>query len=399
VTLPSSSHVPASPRPSRGVSRRTLLNGGVVAAATLALPGALWLRRAWAAPIQSGDHMPVLVIGTGYGGAVAALRLTQAGHHVHMIEMGKAWDTPGSDGKIFCDTLDPDYRSYWLRTRTDQPVGYFLGINVNTSIGRHTGVLDPENFGGIRVYQGRGLGGGSIVNGGMAVVPKRSYFEEILPSVNAEQMFTTYFPRANSALGVNTIDQTWFNSAPCYQYARLGRKHANASGFATPFIPSVYDFNYMKMEQANQVPRSALASEVIYGNNHGKRSLDQTYLAAAAATGRLTISTLHMVTGVRPAATGGYEVGITQIDTSGNTVVYKTVTADRVFLAAGSVGTSKLLVRSKALGMLPNLPGAGGRSRRRCRSTEPPSSSYSRHTGAGSAAPAVAPRLGTARRQ
>ena len=41
------------------------------------------------------------------------------------------------------------------------------------------------------------------------------------------------------------------------------------------------------------MPRSALASEVIYGNNYGKRSLDKTYLAAAAATGRLTISTLH----------------------------------------------------------------------------------------------------------
>jgi cholesterol oxidase len=140
----------------------------------------------------------------------------------------------------------------------------------------------------------------------------------------------------------------------------LGRKHAQASGFATPFIPSTYDFTYMKQEQANQVPRSALASEVIYGNNYGKRSLDKTYLAAAAATGRLTISTLHVATGVRPAATGGYEVGVTQIDTSGNTVVYKTVYADRVFFAAGSVGTSKLLVRSKALGMLPNLPGAVG---------------------------------------
>jgi cholesterol oxidase len=256
--------------------------------------------------------------------------------------------------------LSPDKRSYWLRTTTDQPVGYFLGINVNSSIGSYTGALDSEHFAGIRVYQGRGFGGGSIVNGGMAITPKRSYFEEILPSVNSDEMYNTYFPRANTNLGVNDVDQTWFSTADCYQYARLGKKVGQASGFATPFLSNVYDFNYMKQEQANTAPRSALASEVLYGNNYGKKSLDKTYLAAAAATGRLTISTQHIATGVKPAATGGYEIGLTQIDDSGATVVYKTVYADRVFFAAGSVGTSKLLVRSKAIGFLPNLPSTVG---------------------------------------
>jgi cholesterol oxidase len=342
------------------VTRRTLLRTGAALAAAVALPTALWTRPAQAAPLDSGDHVPVLIIGSGYGGSVAALRLAQAGMQVHVVEMGKAWDTPGPDGKIFCDMLDPDHRSYWLRTKTDQPVGYFLGINVNTSIGRYTGVLDSEHFAGIRVYQGRGLGGGSLVNGGMAVVPRRSYFEEILPSVNADEMYATYFPRANAALGVNHVDPAWFNSAACYQYARLGRKYAQASGFATPFVPNVYDFDYMRREQANQAPRSALASEVIYGNNYGKKTLDKTYLAAAAATGRLTVSTLHMVTDVQPAANGGYSVTMTQINTSGDPVAYKTVTADRVFFAAGSVGTSKLLVRLRAEGKLPNLPSTVG---------------------------------------
>jgi cholesterol oxidase len=337
-----------------------VLKGGAALAAAVVLPTALAMRRAMAAALASGDRVPVLIIGSGYGGAVAALRLTQAGINTNIVEMGMAWNTPGSDGKIFCDMLNPDHRSYWLRTRTDQPVGYFLGIDVNTSIGKYTGVLDSEHFAGIRVYQGRGVGGGSLVNGGMAVTPKRSYFEEILPSVNSDEMYNTYFPRANAGLAVNNIDQSWFESAECYQYTRLSRKQAQASDFATPFLPNVYDFNYMKQEQANQVPRSALASEVIYGNNYGKRSLDKTYLAAAAATGRLTITTQHIVTGVRPAASGGYEVGLTQIDTAGNTIVYKTVYADRVFFAAGSVGTSKLLVSSKAQGMLPNLPSTVG---------------------------------------
>jgi cholesterol oxidase len=68
------------------------------------------------------------------------------------------------------------------------------------------------------------------------------------------------------------------------------------------------------------------------------------------------------VTSLAPATGGGYTVEMVQIDTAGRTVATKTVTADRVFCAAGSVGTSKLLVSMKAQGKLPNLPttvGAG----------------------------------------
>ncbi|MGW1776102.1 GMC oxidoreductase, partial [Streptomyces sp. NPDC002104] len=91
------------------------------------------------------------------------------------------------------------------------------------------------------------------------------------------------------------------------------------------------------------------------GNNAGKKSLQKTYIAQAKATGKVTISPLHKVTSVSPASGGGYTVVIDQINTTGDTVGTKTVVADKVFFAAGSVGTSKLLVRLKATGALPNL--------------------------------------------
>jgi cholesterol oxidase len=352
------------PRPSRttGLSRRGLLTAGAISAAVVAAPSTSWLTRASASSsaLASGDHVPALVVGSGYGGAVTALRLTRAGIPTAVVEMGMAWNTPGPDGKVFCTMLSPDQRSYWLRTETDQPVNYFLGFGVNKSIPSYTGVLDSEHFAGIRVYQGRGVGGGSLVNGGMAVMPRRGYFEEILPSVDPDEMYGTYFPRANAALGVNYIDPAWFESAACYQFARVSRDQATQSGYATTFVPNVYDFSYMQQEQAGRVPRSALASEVIYGNNYGKRTLDKSYLAAAAATGRLTVAPLHVVTAVAPAATGGYSVSMTQIDAQGKPIAYKTVRADRVFFAAGSVGTSKLLVAMKAQGELPDLPDAVG---------------------------------------
>ncbi|MGW3412314.1 GMC oxidoreductase [Streptomyces sp. NPDC000888] len=344
---------------SRGVSRRRFITGtgSILGAVTLSARTASAQEQVAAAagPIAPGAHVAALVIGTGYGGSVAALRLAQAGVDVHMIEMGMAWDTPGTDGKIFANTTSPDYRSFWLRTRTKQPLSNFLGFPIDKDVPRYTGILDAEEMGGIIVYQGRGVGGGSLVNGGMAVTPKRENFAAVLPSVNADEMYGTYYPRANAALGVSTIDPAWFDTTEAYQYARVGRKHAQRSGFPFVFVPDVYDWDYMKQEALGTVPKSALAGEILYGNNYGKKSLQKTYLAQAAATGRVTISPLHKVTSVAPASGGGYTVVIDQINTTGDTTTTKTVTADRVFFAAGSVGTSKLLVKLKATGALPGL--------------------------------------------
>ncbi|MGW0774914.1 GMC oxidoreductase [Streptomyces sp. NPDC002835] len=358
---------PRQDKPVRGVSRRDLitgtgsvLGGALLAGATRAHATTTTAATTTAAPIASGAHVPALVVGTGYGGSVAALRLARAGVEVHMVEMGMAWDTPGPDGRIFANTTRPDHRSFWLRTRTRQPLSNFLGFPLDKDVPRYTGVLDAEEFGGITVYQGRGVGGGSLVNGGMAVTPRRENFPAVLPTVDADEMYDVYYPRANAGLGVGQVDQGWWESTDCYRYARVGRQHAERSGFPFVFVPNVYDWDYMEQEAAGAAPRSALAGEVLFGNNHGKKTLRKTYLARALATGRVTISPLHQVTSVAPAA-GGYTVGIDRTDTTGAVTETKTVTADKVFFAAGSVGTSKLLTRLKATGALPALNDETGR--------------------------------------
>lgn len=343
------------------LSRRGFLAGTGTALGAAALGGGFPAARAAAAtaprstPIANGAHVQALVIGTGYGGSVAALRLAQAGVAVEMVEMGMAWDTPGSDGKIFCNLTSPDQRSFWLRTQTKQPVNYFLGFPIDRGIPSYTGVLDAEDFAGITVYQGRGVGGGSLVNGGMAVTPKQENFGAILPSVNAAEMYNVYYPRANAGLGAAIVPDSWFTGTAWYQFARVGQKQAGRSGFPFVFVPDVYDWAYMQQEDAGTVPKSALGQELLYGNNHGKKSLQKTYIPAALATGKVNITPLHKVTSVSPASGGGYTVLMNQLDTSGNVVVAKQVTADKVIFAAGSVGTSKLLVQMRDTGQLPNL--------------------------------------------
>jgi cholesterol oxidase len=309
-----------------------------------------------------GSSFRAVVIGTGYGAAVTALRLGEAGIRTLMLEMGQLWTRPGSDGKIFAGMLSPDERSAWFKTRTEAPLATFLWLDVaNKDIRPYAGALDRVHMGEMSVYVGRGVGGGSLVNGAMAVTPKRSYFEQILPDVNADEMYSVYFPRANAELGMNRVDPAWFETCDCYQFARVSRAAAQKTSLATTFVPSVYDFDYMKQEQASQVPRSALASEVIYGNNYGKRSLDKTYLAAALGTGNVTIRSLHEVRDISLSPDGTYVLKVRQIDVDGNELGVDEISAKYLFLGAGSLGSTELLVRARDTGKLPLLNDEVGR--------------------------------------
>src|SRR5687767_5550624 len=60
-------------------------------------------------------HSDVVVVGSGYGGAVVAKRLTARGLKVLMLEMGRFWNQPASDGKIFCSIKNADGRAMWFR--------------------------------------------------------------------------------------------------------------------------------------------------------------------------------------------------------------------------------------------------------------------------------------------
>jgi cholesterol oxidase len=297
----------------------------------------------------------VVIVGSGYGGAVVAKRLTERGMKVLMLEMGRLWDTPGPDGKIFCNILNADGRALWFRDDLSAMTRKLSPLAFSQSITKQAGVLDVIQTPDIDVFCGRGVGGGSLVNMAMLVTPPREVLERVLPTVDADAMLSTYYPRALEMLKANTIRRAYFDVTPWYQYARQGYQSAEAAGFDAQFLPSGYDYAYMEQEEAGIVPASALNNEGGFGNNYGKESLDKTYIADAIATGNLTLETLVTVKELRRNGNGTYVVTAETLDVDGNLLESRQITCRRVFLCAGSMGTSELLVRSRETGTLPDL--------------------------------------------
>lgn len=221
-------------------------------------------------------------------------------------------------------------------------------------------MLDRIDFASMSVYAGRGVGGGSLVNGAMAVAPPRSLVEERMPDVNPDAFYSTYLPRAQQTLGVRSHDAAFVAESPYYQFSRVGRASAEKAGFPVVEVPSLYDPDHLQAEAEGRAPASATAQEVIFGNNHGKRDLTKSYLRLARASGRLTIRTLVRATTLARRPQGGWTVTIESVGPDGTMRPAGTVAAKRVYLAGGSVGTTELLLRSQAHGTLADLPDAVG---------------------------------------
>jgi cholesterol oxidase len=305
-----------------------------------------------AAAVKERD---ALIVGSGYGASVTALRLTQAGIRVTMLEMGRAWDKPGKDGKVFCSILNADERAMWMKKKLSAVVQTIYGLSTSFDVPYSTGALDVLGPDTMQVYCGRGLGGGSIVNLAMYVKPEREVFERVFPEVNADEMFDTFYPRALDAIGVSEISDTYLANGEGHRYSRVACEQFKAAGIESFKIPSAYSFSYMEREERNEVPRSALAFEAMFGNNYGKRSLDQSYLAEAMGTGLLTVHTLTAVRRIRHSEDGSYVLEAEALEEDGSVREQRTFTTRRLFLGGGSMGTSELLVRARESGALPDL--------------------------------------------
>ncbi len=305
------------------------------------------------APVTE-HHERAVVVGTGFGGGVTALRLAEAGVRALVLERGLRWPT-GPDATSFPRMPDLDRRAHWLTDRSMTP-------GVRQSWKPYTGLVETLREKGITINCGAGVGGGSLVHYGMILQPAEEHFARSMPVMAGDygDLDRWAYPAVARMLRLSTIPDDILAAEP-YRSSRLFLEVAAKAGLETFKVPLSIDWSFVRGELEGRYLPAYTVGDLTFGaNNGGKHSVDVTYLAAAEATGRVRIETLHVVRDLAMDARGRWVLHVDRIDAEGALLERKRITADAVFLNAGSPGTTRLLVKARAKGLVPDLPDAVG---------------------------------------
>ena len=290
-----------------------------------------------------------IIIGSGFGGSITACRLAQKGQKVLVLERGRRW-------------AQKDYpiREPWIYD-PDQPE-------------KQNGWIDFRAFGRMNVVQGVGIGGGSLIYANVLIRKDEKWFVtqgwkdgayEYWPVTRAD--LDPHYCRVEKVLNAQTY--------PLYQppYDRtaktLALKHAAgelglhwylpklAVTFANtgkPPIPGEKIEEAVRNLHDRDRTTCRLCGECDVGCNYGsKNTLDYNYLTLAKEAGA-EIRMRCEVRGFRPRDCGGYEIEYVHHlpenegrKTKTRELPLQLVTADRLILAAGTLGTNYLLLKSR----------------------------------------------------
>lgn len=336
-------------------SRRAVLTGAAALTAASVIPTPSAAASPARVKLTREEHR-VVVIGSGFGGGVAALRLAQAGVPVTVVERGRRWPT-GPNAETFPRVSGLDKRALWYGTLPEalRPLARLIGTPLNFA--PYTGLLEPVLGENILSMCAAGVGGGSLVYQGMTLQPSENVFNTWLPeALDYRRMDRVHYPRVARMLQADTAPDQLIDS-PNYYAARVFGERTRKAGYGLEKIPMPIDWDYALAELRGDMLPSYTNGDCALGvNNGGKHSVDVTYLKQAEATGKVTVATHHNVTSVARAADGRWEVHIDRTDDSGTVLEQKVLTTRALIMAAGSVNTSKLLVRAGATGAVPDLP-------------------------------------------
>ncbi|MFF3446274.1 GMC oxidoreductase [Streptomyces sp. NPDC002667] len=294
--------------------------------------------------MDSPDY-DVLVIGSGFGGSVTALRLTEKGYRVGILEAGRRFadaDFPQTSWQV---------RDYLFAPR--------LGC---------TGILRMTLLGDVLVLTGAGVGGGSLGYANTLYEPPEAFYEGSpwAGITDWRRELAPYYDRARRMLGVTPNPRLT-------DADRLLRDTAGDLGCADTFkaVPVGVHFGPPGTEAGARVAdpyfggagpdRDAClhCGACMTGCRHNaKNTLPKNYLGLAERAGAEVLA-LRTVTDVVPDGDGW---AVTSVRTgAGPARRRRTLTARHVVFAAGALGTQKLLHGLRESGSLPRVSPRLGR--------------------------------------
>ncbi|MFI1398879.1 GMC oxidoreductase [Streptomyces sp. NPDC020681] len=303
-------------------------------------------------PDDSTYDYDVIVVGSGFGGSVTALRLTEKGYRVGVLEAGRRFTR---------ETLPKN--SWDLRNFLWAPA---LGL---------FGIQRIHLLGNVMVLAGAGVGGGSLNYANTLYVPPKPFFED--PQwkdiTDWQEELKPYYDQARRMLGVRlnptmtpsdvhlkaTADAMGigdtFHLAPVGVFFGDG-EDADGTAKADPGaeVPDPY------FGGAGPARRACTeCGECMTGCRHGaKNTLNENYLFLAERAGAV-IHPMTSVVAVTEDSRGGFAVKTLPSDNKRKGAA-RTFTARRVVIAAGTYGTQTLLHRMKDSGLLPRISGRLG---------------------------------------
>lgn len=268
----------------------------------------------------------VIVVGSGFGGSVTALRLTEKGYRVGVLESGRRWnaeDFPKTNWNI--------RKSIWAPR---------LGL---------TGPQRISVLGKCLVFSGSGVGGGSLIYGNTLYEPLPEFYEDHAWAhiTDWRDELAPYYDQAKRMLGVVENPRSGPKDEVLLQVAR-------DRGVADTFHHTQVGVFFNEGSEGLEVddpyfggagPRRAgciHCSECFTGCKHNAKNTTTTnYLYLAEQQGA-EVHPLTTVTSVAPGATGGYAVET--VRSNGRFRKHRrTYTAEHVVFAAAALGTQKLL--------------------------------------------------------
>lgn len=301
---------------------------------------------------MTDTHFDTIVVGSGFGGSVTAYRLADGGQRVCLLERGKAYPP-----ESFARRPHEMARNFW-----------------DPSHGHH-GLFNVWSFRGIEALISSGLGGGSLIYANVLLRKDERWFVHDSPIDGGYENWP--ISRADldphyAAVEKMMHAQRFPFGQPGYESpktmamkeaaGKLGLEWALpplAVTFANPGEAPMPGVPIPEPEYGNihGRPRSTcrLAGECDFGCNSGaKNTLDHNYLSAAKYKGA-DIRTRCEVRRIEPRSGGGFTVRYVEhhpsregrpTDTS--TLPQIALTADRLVLSAGTLGTPYLLLRNRS---------------------------------------------------